>query len=327
MNFRQSIQGKVLLAPMAGVTDRAFRCVCKAMGADLTYTEMVSAKALQFKNQKTKRLLDIGDAEKPAAVQLFGSEPDVMAEMAAMVADAYAGDIFLIDLNMGCPAPKIVGNGEGSALMKNPVLASKIVCAVKDSVKLPVTVKIRKGFSENEINAVEFARRCEDAGADMVTVHGRTREQYYSGKADWEMIAAVKRALKIPVVGNGDIFSAEDAKRMFEQTCVDAVMAARGALGNPFLFREIQHLLATGETMPGADTDERMDTLMAQARETVRLKGEKTAILQLRKHASWYIKGLKNARHYREAMVRIGTLADLKAIAEEIKTQAKTTEF
>ena len=271
--------------------------------------------------------MDIGDTERPAAVQIFGSEPDVMADMAAMVAENFSDDIFLIDINMGCPAPKIVNNGEGSALMKHPDLAAQIVRKVKDSVRVPVTVKIRKGFTESDINAVDFAKRCEDSGADMVTVHARTREQYYSGKADWEIIARVKHALKIPVVGNGDIFSAEDAVRMFERTGVDAVMVARGALGNPFLFREIQHLLKTGQVLPGPDAAERMDTLMRQAEVTVALKGEKTAMVQLRKHAAWYIKGLKNARHFREAMVRINTLEDLEMLAKQIGTQAKTTEF
>ncbi len=318
MDLKQAMQGKVLLAPMAGVTDRAFRGICKSMGADLTYTEMVSAKALQFKNIKTKRLLDIGEIEKPAGVQLFGSEPDVVADMAAMIAESYAGDIFLIDINMGCPAPKIVNNGEGCALMKNPALAARMVRRVKDSVSLPVTVKIRKGFSTDTVNAVDFAKTCADSGADMVTVHGRTREQYYSGKADWEIIRQVKRALDIPVVGNGDIFSAADAKRMFEETGVDAVMAARGALGNPFLFREIQHLLKTGEAMPEPDAAERMETLMRQAAETVAQKGEKTAVVQLRKHAAWYIKGLRGAKVYREALVRVNSLRELEDIAREI---------
>ena len=323
MDFRQAIQGKILLAPMAGVTDRAFRGVCKAMGADLTYTEMVSAKALQFKNKKTRKLLDIGEIEKPAAVQLFGNEPDVMAEMAGMVSETYGDDIFLIDINMGCPAPKIVNNSEGSALMKNPVLAGQIIRKVKDSVRLPVTVKIRKGFAKNDNLAADFARHCADSGADMVTVHGRTREQYYAGKADWQVIADVKKALEIPVVGNGDIFSAEDAKRMFEATGVDAVMVARGALGNPFLFREIQHVLANGEILPAPKISERMDVLFGQAKEAVRLKGERMAMVQMRKHAAWYIKGIKNASIYREALVRVSTLDELCDILEQIKHETK----
>lgn len=322
MDFRQVIQGKVLLAPMAGVTDRAFRGICKAMGADLTYTEMVSAKALQFKNKKTKKLLDIGETETPAAVQLFGSEPDVMADMAAMVAETYGDDIFLIDINMGCPAPKIVNNGEGSALMKKPALAAEMVRKIKNRVSLPVTVKIRKGFTKDDVNAVDFAKRCADSGADMVTVHGRTRDQYYSGKADLQVIADVKKALDIPVVGNGDIFSAEDAKRMFEQTGVDAVMVARGALGNPFLFREIQGYLKTGEILAKPSITERMDTLMEQAEEAVQLKGERTAIVQMRKHAAWYIKGIQNASVFREALVRINTLNELNEIILQIKQQA-----
>ena len=319
MNLKEMMTGKVLLAPMAGVTDRAFREICKAMGADLTYTEMVSAKALQFKNKKTKKLLDIGEAEKPAAVQLFGSDPTVMADMAAMVEETYGDDICLIDINMGCPAPKIVNNGEGSALMKDPKRAGEIVAKIKRNVSLPVTIKIRKGLTEETVNAVEFAKRCEGSGADMVTVHGRTREQYYSGRADLGIIADVKKALKIPVVGNGDIFSAEDAKRMFDETGVDAVMVARGALGNPFLFREIQYYLKNGAFMPAPSIQEKMDVLLTQANQAVRLKGEKMAMVQMRKHAAWYIKGMKNAAHYREAMVRVNTLDDLNKIVHEIK--------
>ena len=312
--FADYIKNKILLAPMAGVTDSAFRTVCRQYGADLVYTEMVSAKALSYQNKKTRKLLYIGDQEKPVGIQLFGSDPQTMAETAKAICEAYEGDIVLIDINMGCPAPKIVNNGEGCALMKDPRRVGEIVYAVKRAIHLPLTVKIRKGFNTAEPNAVEVAKICEENGADSVTVHGRTRDQYYSGKADYTIITEVKAALNIPVIGNGDIFCGLDAKRMFEKTGVDAVMVARGALGNPFIFRDILSVMNTGEPAVPVSAEERAQVLMAQAKAAVKQKGEKTAIVQMRKHAAWYIKGMPNAARLRERLVRIHSLNELDSV-------------
>jgi len=317
--FKEYIQGKILLAPMAGVTDMSFRCICKEFGADLTYTEMVSAKALQFKNKKTKKLLKIGEVEKPAGVQIFGSEPDIMGKMAEEICETYGDSIKLIDINMGCPAPKITNNGEGSALMKNPKLAGEIVRSVKEAIDIPLTVKIRKGFDESDINAVEFSKICEDNGADGITVHGRTRNQFYSGKADLKIIEEVKKNVEIPVVGNGDIFSCKDAVGMFDKTGVDAVMVARGSLGNPFIFREIKEYIRTGRQPSKPMIEEKLNIFIDQAERTVKEKGEHIAIVQLRKHGAWYIKGVKHAARVRERLVRINTLEELYSITEDIK--------
>ncbi len=316
--FDTFIKNKTLLAPLAGVTDSAFRSVCKAYGADLVYTEMVSAKALQYKNQRTRRLLYISEAEKPVGIQLFGSEPKTMAEIAKMVCDDYDGAVKVIDINMGCPAPKIVNNGEGCALMRDPELSGRIVYAVKRAINLPLTVKIRKGFSAAEPNAAAVAKICAENGADAVTVHGRTRDQYYSGKADYAAIKAVKDSLKIPVIGNGDIFCGLDAKRMYDATGVDAVMVARGALGNPFIFKDIKSVMETGKPAEPPSASERMDVLMTQARAAVEQKSERTAIVQMRKHAAWYIKGLPNAARLRERLVRITALSELETVISGI---------
>jgi tRNA-dihydrouridine synthase B len=323
MGAIDEIKGKVLLAPMAGVTDKAFRTICKNMGAYLTYTEMVSAKALQFKNAKTKNLLKMSDAEKPAAVQIFGREPDIMADMAKQICDEYGDDIYLIDINMGCPAPKITSNGEGCTLMKTPKLASKIISAVKKNIDKPLTVKFRKGFDDNNINAVAFAKMCQESGADAICVHARTRQQFYSGKADIDIIKNVKKSVDIPVIGNGDIYSAPDAKRMFDYTAVDAIMVARGSMGNPFLFKQIDEYLKTGEQTYFPSVSEKMDTLLLQAKMMVEQKGEHLAIIQLRKHASWYIKGMKHAAKMREMLVRVNHLDELVKIVQNIKDMAE----
>ncbi|AAK81135.1 tRNA-dihydrouridine synthase B [Clostridium acetobutylicum] len=286
-----SFEGNVFLAPMAGVTDIVFRKICKGMGADLTYTEMVSAKALYYGSENTEELMKISDEEEYAAVQMFGSEPDIMAK----ACEKFNEDdkICIIDINMGCPAHKIVKNGEGSALMKSPKLAYEIVKAVKKASNKPVTVKFRKGFDEDNINAVEFAKVIEDAGADMITVHGRTRAQMYEGKADWDIIKAVKKSVSIPVIGNGDIVSGEDAVRMLEYTNCDGVMVARAAMGNPWIFREIKAAINSTQIIKPTPV-EKLDMCIFHYKEAVKYYGEKKAVREMRKNIAWYIKSLKN---------------------------------
>ena len=304
MKIRNVEAGRIFLGPMAGVTDMPFRILCKEQGADLIYTEMVSAKGIHYNNSNTKDMLKVDERERPVAIQLFGSEPDIMAETAKRIEELNF-DIF--DINMGCPVPKVVNNGEGSALMKNPVLAGQIVSAVVNAVKKPVTVKFRKGFSSEDRNAPEFARIMEECGADAVAVHGRTREQYYSGKADWDIIAEVKQNVKIPVIGNGDIFSPSDALRMFEYTGCDAIMIARGAQGNPWIFGEIKKYLGddpekcSGKSIrylqeegifngkPGFT--EVYSMIEKHLEMLIELKGEWTAIREMRKHIAWYTEG------------------------------------
>lgn len=305
---------KVYLAPMAGVTDAAMREVCIECGAQMTVTEMVSAKGIMYKNAHTKELLSLSKLEKRVVVQLFGREPQTVADTAKKICDSMGERLFMIDINMGCPAPKIVNNGEGSALMKEPILAGEIISAVKKASDVPVSVKFRAGFSNRDKNAVAFAKTAEDAGADVLAVHGRTREQYYSGKADWDIIAEVKRAVQAKVIGNGDIFTAQDAVGLLEKTKCDAVMVARGAQGNPFLFTQIRELLETGcvKTIPTEEQKIRM--CLRQARLAVDQKGETLAIKQMRGHASHYIKGMKHAARLRTEVVRADAYAQLEEI-------------
>ena len=313
------LKNNVFLAPMAGVTDKAFRQIVKPFGPALMYTEMVSGKGLFYKNKKTADLLDAEDFEKPIAVQLFGHEPKVLAEIAEKSLE-YGAE--LLDINMGCPAPKIVNNGDGSALSKNPVLAGEIISAVVDAVggKVPVTVKIRKGWDDTMVNAVEMARVAEQSGAAAVTVHGRTREQFYSGKADLDIIKAVKNAVSIPVIGNGDITDGESAKRMLDYTGCDGIMIGRGAQGNPWVFRDVIHFLETGEKLPAPTLLERAEKMAEHLELLILYKGEYRGIQEARKHMAWYIKGMKGGARLREIINRAETKEDMLGVVDIIRT-------
>ncbi|OCA99959.1 tRNA dihydrouridine synthase DusB [Clostridium beijerinckii] len=309
-----TFENNIFLAPMAGVTDISFRGLCKEMGCGLVYTEMVSAKALYYGSENTQTLLRIADEEKPVAAQIFGREPDVMAR----ICEEYLNnreDICIIDINMGCPAPKIVKNGEGSALMKEPELAYDIVRAIKKVSTKPVTVKFRKGFDEDNINAVEFAKGMEQAGADAIAVHGRTRKQMYQGKADWDIIKRVKDSVSIPVIGNGDVFSPEDAIRMKRTTNCDGIMIARGSQGNPWIFRQINNLL-NGEVIQEVSDNEKIEMCIRHYELAIKYDGEFKAIREMRKHASWYIKGLPRCTELKN---KINTINDSEKVIEALR--------
>lgn len=295
--------GNLILAPMAGVTDLPFRLLCKEQGADLIYTEMVSAKGIYYNNKNTKPLLEINSAERPVSLQLFGSDPDIMAEMAKRIEEL---DFDILDINMGCPVPKIVNNGDGSALMKNPELAGRIVEAVVGAVKKPVTVKIRKGFLREENTAASFAKILEESGASAIAVHGRTREQYYNGEADWSVIKSVKETVRIPVIGNGDVFSKEDADRMLRETGCDAVMIGRGARGNPWIFHQIKH----GGLKPSRH--EVVEMILRHAGMQLEWKGEYLGIREMRKHVAWYTTGYSASSKLRNAVNQIESLPALR---------------
>lgn len=311
------IQGALTLAPMAGVTDFAFRKICRDQGAALTTTEMVSAKALVYRDEKTKSILYIPEDEHPSAVQIFGHEPAVMAEAAQLALELSGAD--LLDINMGCPVGKVVKSGDGSALMKTPELARDIIESVCRAVEKPVTVKFRKGWDGGSVNAVDFARMCEQAGAAAVAVHGRTRVQMYAGRADWDVIREVRKAVKIPVIANGDVFTAEDAAHILRYTGCQLAMAGRGAFGNPWLFAQSRALTETGEVSPLPPLAQRMDTALQQICMLAERAGERIACLEARHHVPWYLHGVAHSSYYRQQLVRVETLQELARIIADIK--------
>ena len=310
------LENNVFLAPMAGITDRPFRTLCHEMGSGLVYSEMVSAKGIYYNNENTKQLLDIGEEEMPAALQLFGSEPEIMGAMGKKIEGINAG---IIDINMGCPVPKVVKNGEGSALMKTPELAGRIIKALVEMQKKPVTIKIRKGFDDTCINAVEMAQIAEENGASAVAVHGRTREQYYSGKADWDIIKKVKKAVSIPVIGNGDIFKPQDAADMLEYTGCDAVLIARGAQGNPWIFKRTIAYLENGILLDEPTPQEKVSMALRHARMLIDYKGEFVGVRQMRAHMAWYIKGVQGASVIRDKINHCESYEEMAELLEHVK--------
>lgn len=310
-----TLENNIVLAPMAGVTDLPFRLLCRELGAGLVCMEMVSAKAIYYNNKNTEGLMEIHPGECPASLQLFGSDPDILGEMAKRIEDR---PFAFLDFNMGCPVPKVVNNGEGSALMKEPVLAGKIFERMVKSIKKPVTVKIRKGFDDAHVNAVEIAKIAENCGIAAVAVHGRTREQYYSGKADWDIIAQVKDAVKIPVIGNGDVAGAKSAERMLKETGCDGVMIGRGAQGNPWIFREIARYFDTGSIPQPPTRQEKKELILRHAALQLEIKGEYTGVREMRKHLSWYTVGMPNSARFRQMINSVEHMNELTAAVEEI---------
>ncbi len=310
-----TLDNNVILAPMAGVTDLPFRLLCRRMGAGLVCMEMVSAKAIFYHNKNTEELLEIHPEEVPASLQLFGSDPEILADMAKRIEER---PFSILDFNMGCPVPKVVNNGEGSALMKEPELVRRILTALVKAVDKPVTVKIRKGFDENRVSAVEIAKIAEDCGVAAIAVHGRTREQYYSGLADWDIIAQVKQAVRIPVIGNGDVDSPQAAKAMLEQTGCDGVMIGRAAQGNPWIFRDTVRYLETGGIPEPPDRQEKKRIVLEHANLQLKTKGEYTAVREMRKHLAWYTAGLPHSARFRQTINSMESMEELTRGVETI---------
>lgn len=310
-----TLENNLILAPMAGVTDLPFRILCKEQGAGLICMEMVSAKGIFYNNKNTEELLRIDEAERPVSLQLFGSDPGIVSEMAKRIEDR---PFAVLDLNMGCPAPKIVNNGDGCALMKNPVLAGEIIEKTVRAIQKPVTVKIRSGFDEAHKNAVELARVAQESGAAAVIVHGRTREQFYSGKADWDMIRQVKEAVSVPVIGNGDLRAGKDIEEMHRLTGCDGFMVGRGAQGNPWIFREMLHYLNFHEELPAPSAQEIAAMIKRHAKLLIELKGEYTGVREMRKHAAWYTSGCRHSAKLRVRINQVEKMEDLLALFEEL---------
>ncbi len=296
------LENKVFLSPMAGVTDLPFRLICKENDCGMLYTEMINAKALCYDDENTKKMLRIEPEEHPVAVQIFGSDPEFMGRAAEILND-YSNEV--LDINMGCPAPKVVKNGDGSALMRNPKLAEEVLKAVVKNSKKPVTLKIRKGWDDESVNAVEIAKMAEACGISALAIHGRTREQYYSGKADWNIITEIKNNINIPVIGNGDVFSVEDAINMTNKTNCDAIMIGRGAQGNPWIFKRINHYIKTGQILPEPGVEEKISTAKKHLALALEEHGEYVAVREMRKHIAWYLKGLKNSARVRDEINKI----------------------
>ena len=313
-----SLDNRVFLSPMAGVTDLPFRLICKQKGCGVLYTEMINAKALCYNDENTKKMTKIEDEEHPIAIQIFGSEPEYMGR-AAEILNSHPNEI--LDINMGCPAPKVIKNGDGSALMKNPKLAEEVMRAVVENSTKPVTLKIRKGWDDNSVNAVEIAKIAEQAGISAVAIHGRTREQYYSGKADWDIIKEIKESISIPVIGNGDVFEIDDAINMLEKTNCDAIMIGRGAQGNPWIFKRINHYMQTGEILPNPTAEEKINTAIEHMKLAVAEHGEYVAVREMRKHIGWDIKGLKNSARFRD---EINKLTDCESVVMKLNELSLT---
>ena len=308
------LDNEVFLSPMAGVTDLHFRTICKEKGCGMLYTEMINARALCYDDENTKKMLNLEDDGHPVAVQIFGSDPEYMGK-AASIMNQYTNDI--LDINMGCPAPKVIKNGDGSALMRNPKLAAEVLTAVVKNSKKPVTLKIRKGWDDNSVNALEIAKIAEECGISALAIHGRTREQFYSGKADWDIIAEIKQSINIPVIGNGDVFDVQDAVNMLEKTKCDAIMIGRGSQGNPWIFNRINHYMKTGEVLPEPTLEEKISTAIKHMNLAVAEHGEYVAVREMRKHIGWYLKGLKNSAKYRDQINKITDYKEVISMLEE----------